>query len=203
MTLDGLFAQDQRVGDFPVALRQCDEAEDLYLAPGQTAKGAPGHRQATGCVSNRRRLVSSKCVLHDLVQSHRASMLARDSRAVLAQTACRDFQPALESISVRWERYGPERVAQAARGFSQSDCAPGLCDGQRARETFDAMHRRQLVAGLPSETQAVGKGGACLSGVALRERVLRQEYSDQTTPRLMPSLRPRSTLSCSRLRAVE
>src|SRR5438874_2436461 len=93
----------------------------------------------------------------------------------LAETPCGNLQPPVESLTVRWKRDGPDRLAQSARGFSQADGAPGLGHRQRPGETFDAVRGRQVVPGLAGQTKALGKCCAGAPGIALGQRMLRQK----------------------------
>ena len=165
MTFDGLLAQHERCGDLAVTLGERHQTQDFYLAPGQTAKGAPG--EATCSIRGRRRLIAGEGIGDCLVQCQRAPLTPGDIGGSLAETPCGNLQPPVESLTVRWKRDGPDRLSQSARGFSQADGAPGLGHRQRPGETFDAVRGRQVVPGLAGQTKALGKRCAGAPGVAL------------------------------------
>ena len=165
MTFDGLLAQHDRRGDLAVTLGERHQTQDFYLAPGQTAKGAPG--EATCRIRTRGRLIAGEREGDGLVQCQRAPLSLSDRGGSLAETPRGNLEPSVESLTARWKRDGPDRLAQSARGFSQADGAPGSGHRQRPGETFDAVRGRQVVPGLAGQTKALGKRCAGAPGVAL------------------------------------
>src|SRR5437660_9978749 len=153
MSFDCLLAQDEGSRDFTIALGERHQAENLYLAPGETCKGASGESM----YSLRGRPVAGQSVGHRLVERHGTPIPPGDRSCTVTQSACGNLQPALNSLTVRWKHRRAEFLAQRSRGFSQTDGPPGLHHRQRTCKSFDAKRRRQVVSGLPSETEALRK----------------------------------------------
>src|SRR2546428_10392028 len=99
MSFDCLLAQDERSRDFTIALGERHQAENLYLAPGETCKGASGEAMC----SVRSLLVAGQSVGHRPVERHRTPLHPGGGSRAVTQSACRDLQPAVDPLTVRWK----------------------------------------------------------------------------------------------------
>src|ERR1700730_16197002 len=194
MTFIRLLTQARRSCYLAVAVGLRHQPEDFHFAPGQTSKRAPS--QAPRTVYGRTLSVARERVRHGPGPLSSRALRAGDRGGGLTKTAHGNSEPALESVTVLWKRRGPDGLAQGRGGLGQTYGTPGLGRCQCPGEAFDAVGGRQMVARLPSESEALRKRRARASGITLSQRVLRQEierpHESPTDAQLAAGSRPSS-----------